>query len=115
MDSVQSLLDSILGFMRTGFNETNQLQGLLIALAATIFMQSWRQWFGIALLAVVVHVAVDLIVPVLAGGQEFRLPQFFESAFWMQSLARYVGYLIVIGIFFAVKRVLFKGKAAAAH
>lgn len=115
MDGVQSFLDSVLEFMRSGFNETNQLQGLLIALAATVFMQTWRQWPGVALLAVVVHIAIDLIVPVLAGGQEFRLPQFFEAAFWMQSIARYVGYLIVVGIFFAVKRVLFKGKPAAAH
>lgn len=115
MESVQPFFDSVLAFMRTGFNEANQLNAILIALAATIFMQSWRQWFGIALLAVVVHAMIDVIVPVLAGVGEFRLPPLFDAPFWQQSIARFVGYLIVIGIFFAIKRVIFRGRAAAAH
>lgn len=112
MEAVQPYLDSLVEFLRAGFNETNQVQGLLIALAATIFMQTWKQWFGIALVAVVVHVAVDVIVPVLSGG-EFRLPPMVEPEFWIQCASRYVGYLIVIAIFFAVKRVLLRRPAAA--
>lgn len=113
MEAVQPYLDSFVEFLRTGFNETNQVQGLLIALAATIFMQSWKQWFGVALVAVVVHVAVDVLVPVLSGGA-FHLPPMVEPEFWVQCASRYVGYLIVIGIFFAVKRVLLR-RAAPAH
>lgn len=115
MEAVQPYLDMIVDFLRAGFNETNQVQGLLIALAATVFMQSWKQWFGVALVAVVVHVVVDLIVPVLAGGGgELRLPPLVEPAFWLQCASRYVGYLIVIAIFFTVKRVLMR-RTAPAH
>jgi hypothetical protein len=114
MEAVQPYIDSFVEFMRSGFNETNQVQGLLIALAATVFMQNWKQWFGIALVAVVIHVAVDVIVPILSGGGEFRLPPLVEPSFWMQCASRYVGYLIVIAIFFAVKRVLLR-RAAPAH
>ncbi len=115
MENVQPYLDATLQFLQAGFNEANQVQGLLIALAATIFMQSWRQWLGVALVAVVVHVAVDVLVPVLASAQDFRLPPLMEPAFWMESASRYVGYLIVIAIFFAVKRVLLRRGAAPAH
>lgn len=113
METLQPYLDSLLAFMRTGFNEANQTQALLIALAATIFMQSWRQWLPVAVLAVVVHVAVDVIVPVLAGRGEFRLPPLMEGEFWQMAGARFVGYLIVIAIFFMIKRLLFRGRGAA--
>ncbi|MGE3143264.1 MAG: hypothetical protein AB7L65_08075, partial [Hyphomonadaceae bacterium] len=108
-------LSEAFDFLRHGFDQTNQVQGLLIALAATVFMQNWKQWLGVALLALLVHVAVDAIVPVLAGTQAFKLPPLMESAFWLQCASRYVGYLIVIGVFFAVKRVLLRRAPAAAH
>ncbi len=115
METIQPYLDATWAFLSAGFNEANQAKPLLIALAATIFMQSWRQWFGVALLAVIVHIAVDVVVPVLAGVGEFRLPPIMTGEFWYLNASRFVGYLIVIAIFFAVKRVLFRGRAAAAH
>ncbi len=115
METVQPYLDAIWSFLSAGFNEANQAKPLLIALAATIFMQSWRQWLGVGLLAVIVHIAVDVIVPVLANQGQFRLPPIMTGEFWYLNASRYVGYLIVIAIFFTVKRVLFRNKPAAAH
>src|SRR5688572_19707930 len=99
MDSA-NYLDQAVSFLREGFNNINQVQGLLIALAATIFMQSWRQWLPISLLAVIIHIAVDLLAPVLAENAAFRLPPLMEPEFWRSAGALFVGYLIVIAVFF---------------
>jgi len=111
---METVLNDALAFMRYGFNETNQLNGLLIALAATIFMSSWRQILVMPLVAVVLHVAIDTLIPVFAGGAAFKLPALLEAPFWQMAGARYVGYLIVIAVFFAVKRVIFRAAPAPA-
>ena len=115
MDMLESWAMQALNFMRFGFSETNQLNGIVIALAATIFMSTWRQLFAMALVAVIVHVAIETLAPIFVSGAQFRLPDLLDSPFWRMAAARYIGYLIVITIFFAVKRVLFRGRAAAAH
>lgn len=115
MELLESWATQALDFMRYGFSETNQLNGIVIALAATIFMSSWRQWLGMAAVAVIVHVAIETLAPIFVSGAQFRLPDLLDSPFWRMAAARYIGYLIVIGIFFAVKRAIFRGRAAAAH
>ncbi len=110
-----SYVDQALSFLRDGFNDINQVQGLLIALAATVFMQTWRQLLPIALLAVVVHIGVDLLAPVLASDAAFRLPPLMEGEFWRQVAGLFVGYVIVISVFFFIKSLLLRRPAAAAH
>lgn len=115
MDSANSYLGQALDFLREGFADVNQVQGLLIALAATIFMQSWRQWLPISLLATIIHIAVDLLAPVLAENAAFRLPPLMEGAFWREAGTLFVGYLVVIGVFFLIKSLLLRRSAAPAH
>jgi len=104
------LVDQAVAYLREGFANINNPRGLLIALVATIFLGSWRQWPVLALVSTLVHLAIDVLAPVLAGGGgEIRLPDITSEAFWTQAGVLFLGYLIVIGLFFVVKKLIFKG------
>ena len=110
------MVNDALGYLREGFGTINNPKGLLIALAAVIFMGSWKQWLPIALVATLVHIIIEVLAPVLAGGggQVTLPPDMMESSFWTRALVLFLGYLIIIGIFFLIKSMLFR-KPAAAH
>jgi hypothetical protein len=110
------LVDSAVEYLREGFANINNPKGLLIALAAVIFMGSWRQWIPIALVATIIHIAIERLAPVLAGGGgEVTLPPLMEEGFWTQVLVIFLGYLVITGVFFLIKSMLFRGGAKAAH
>lgn len=113
MDQVQPYLDQALAYARMGFNEINGPQGLLIALAATVFLSSWRQWLPVAVLATIVHVAVDTLAPVLAGKGALKLPPLVEPEFWRHFGVLFVGYVVVIGVFFLIKGLLVRRSSTA--
>lgn len=116
MEAIQPILNDIVALLREGFTTINATRGLLIALAAVIFMQSWKQWLPLSVVAVVIDVAVDVIAPVLAGRGALRLPPLMDLDFWRRAGVLLVGYLIVIAIFFFIKRMLLRGgKPAKAH
>ncbi|MGE0743124.1 MAG: hypothetical protein AB7O98_17440 [Hyphomonadaceae bacterium] len=102
-------------WLREGFANTNNPKGLLIALAAVVFMGAWRQWIPIAIFATVIHIAVGTLAPVLAGsGGSVALPPLMDSAFWTQAFVLFLGYLIIIGVFYFLKSLVFR-RSAAAH
>jgi hypothetical protein len=68
-------------------------------------MNDWRRVLVVAVGAVFVHLAVDVMLPVFRGGS-FRLPPLVEYGFWMNFLKLWAGYLIIINVFYALKRVL---------
>lgn len=106
------LVDQAVEYLREGFANINNPKGLLIALAATIFMGSWRQWIPVSLVATVIHIAIERLAPVLAGsGGAVTLPPLMEEAFWTQVLVLFLGYMIIVGVFFLLKSMLFR-KAA---
>lgn len=106
------LVDQAVAYLRDGFGTINNPKGLLIALAATIFMGSWRQWIPVAAVATVIHIAIEQLAPVLAGaGGDVRLPELMSESFWTQTLVLFLGYLVIIGVFFLLKGMLFR-KAA---
>jgi hypothetical protein len=106
------LVDQAVAYVREGFGAVNQLTGLLIALVLTIFMGSWKQWIPFAVLATVLHILINQFAPVISSDAELRLPDVTSEGFWAQALVLLLGYLIVIAIFFFVKRLFFKGGAA---
>jgi hypothetical protein len=109
------LVDQAVEYLRNGFGTINNPKGLLIALAVTIFLSSWKQWIPVALVATIIHIAIDRLAPVLAGGGgQVTLPPLMEENFWTQVLVLFLGYLIIIGVFFLIKSILFK-RAAKAH
>ena len=103
---MQAYLDQAVQVLRDGFTQINDPKGLLIALAATVFVRSWGQWIPAAIISTIVYVAVEHFAPVLAGRGELVLPPLMEAGFWTRTGILFVGFLLVIGVFFFVKRIL---------
>jgi hypothetical protein len=99
------ILNQVIGFFQTGFYGVNVAQGLIIAAIAAYLMNDWRRVLVVALGCVFAHLLVDLMLPVFRGGS-FRLPPLVETGFWINFLRLYAGYLIVVNVFYAVKRLL---------
>lgn len=102
------ILNDVLDFMRAGFNEINAVQGLLIALVAVLFLATLKRLLIVVIAATLVHLGVDILLPVLTGGQAFQLPPLFEGWYWRYVTVCFVGYLVVISIFAIIKRLLFR-------
>jgi hypothetical protein len=111
MDALQNLWNDIANYGEAGFYRINAIQGLLIAIGAAYFLHKWTGVFAMALGAVLVHVVLDVMIPVLANSAEFKLPPIVEADYWRYLLTLYVGYLIVITVFYVIKRMLLQGGA----
>lgn len=108
MEQVWIYLDQALDFISRGYANVNAVQGLLIALGATYLLNDYRRILAISLGASLSHLAVDILLPVLADGAAFRLPPIFSRAYLEYALSLFVGYVVVISIFFLVKRFVFR-------
>jgi hypothetical protein len=117
-DSIGAFLVTLFGLAQGGFDGVNQVMGLLIAIIAALLMPAWsRLWataLGAALGAALVHVAVGVIRPMLDGGA-FVLPDLLSLTFWMGVLALFLGYAIVIAVFFLIKSLVTGGGRRARH
>jgi hypothetical protein len=109
-------VDQAVSYLRDGFANINNPKGLLIALAATIFMGSWRQWIPVALVATIIHIVIERLAPVLSGGggSVTLPPDLMQESFWVRAGVLLLGYLVIIGIFFLLKGLLFR-RGAKAH
>jgi hypothetical protein len=68
----------------------------------------------VTLVSAVAYALVDHLWPILRQGAPLALPNVTEPAFWQRLGAFYVGLLIIIAMFFAVKSVIFGRRAAKA-
>lgn len=107
MDMVIGFFQQLWALAQEGFSGVNQVMGILIALVAVLAMHNWRDLTRTAAGAAVIHVIIGAILPLLNGG-EFELPNVVSVTFWMTLLALFLGYAIVIALFFLVKS-LFTG------
>ena len=107
MDMVIAFFQQLWELAQAGFSGVNQVLGLLIALAALV-MVGWRDLWRTALGAAVVQVIIAAILPMLDGGQ-LAIPNVLTMTFWMTLLALFLGFAIVIALFFFVKS-LFVGR-----
>ena len=107
----QHLVNMTWDFFREGFNQVNALEGLIIALIAVLFVPAWKQVITVALGATLATIIINALLPVLADNARFRLPPLTEPSFWHFVAVLFVGYLIVIGVFFFLKRLFL----SAAH
>lgn len=110
------IVDQAVAYLRDGFaNVNSDPKGLLIALATAIFMQNWRQWIPFSVIAVVIHIVIETLAPILAGGGgDVALPPLVETSFWVRSGVLLLGYLIIVAVFFFLKSLVFR-PAAKAH
>jgi hypothetical protein len=103
---MQAYLDQAAAVLESGFTQINATMGLLIALAATIFLRSWNQWIPAAFVATFAHIAIEHVTGLVRDKKELALPELLTAQFWSDAGVLLVGYLLVIGIFFFAKRVL---------
>ena len=108
MEWIQQFIAGVNEYMHTGFYKVNAAQGLLIAMVAAVLLPKWSRIFVIALGATLVHVIFDVMVPVLARNAPFRLPPLVDIEYWRYLLAIYIGFLIIISVFYVIKKVMFR-------
>ena len=113
-DSIGAFLGGIFGLAQGGFDGVNQVTGLLIAIIAALLMTAWSRLWATALGAALVHVAIGVLRPVLDGGA-FVLPNLLTLGFWMSVLALFLGYAIVIAVFFLIKSLVTGGVGRRRH
>jgi hypothetical protein len=106
METGQQVFDAVMEYFRSGFYSVNGLKGLLIAILAAYYLIEWRRIFIVALGAVAAHVVLDVLIPVIVWSGPFALPPIVEPSYWQMLLKLYAGYLIVISVFFLVKRLM---------
>jgi hypothetical protein len=104
------IVNEILAFFREGFHHVNAIQGLIIALVAAIIMPRWRRLLPTAFIATVVHILADMLVPVIARHAAFHLPDFLSLGFWRFVATLFLGYIVVIAVFYFMKWVVVGGR-----
>ena len=118
MDTIQAYGNDLLAFLREGFNHVNVVKGLVIAMIAAYFLPQWKRLWALAAGALLAHLTLDVMIPVLANHAPFKLPALLSEHFWRFALSLYVGYLLVISVFFVIKKTILGGSrksSAASH
>jgi hypothetical protein len=105
IDPVVAFLSGLLALAQNGFDGVNQVMGLLIAVIAALLMPGWSRLWASALGAAFFHIVIGVIRPVLDGAP-LVLPDLLTSGFWMTLLALFLGYAIVIALFFFIRSLI---------
>jgi hypothetical protein len=109
MEYVNQFIAAVNDYMQTGFYKVNAIQGLLIAIVAAYLLPAWKQLFVYALGAVLAHVIFDVMIPVLGRNAAFKLPPLVDIEYWRYLLALYIGFLIIIPVFYLIKTLVLRG------
>ena len=80
-----------------------------MAVIAAIMMRAWARLLVVTIGAVVAHILLDVLAPVIAEVSGFELPPLLEAWYWQYVGILLIGYLIVISVLFAIKRLVLKG------
>jgi hypothetical protein len=113
MDAIFHFLNAVLDLFRTGFNQVNAVLGLGIALIASFQLSAWKKLWEMALAALLFHVLAQMLAPAIDHGAAIRLPGLLDAVTWRNWIAVYVGYVILIALFYFLRTRLLK--PAAAH
>ncbi len=101
---LQLVLDFFRDGFREGFGRVNAVLGLIIAIIAVYMMSAWKRIWEIALGATIAHLIAEVMLPFLANHERLRLPpNLLELSYWRTAAALYLGYLLVITIFYFIK------------
>lgn len=108
----QHTVNVILDFFREGFHQgfaqVNAVLGLIIAVIAAFMLGRWSRLLAVALGATIVHLIARVLIPVVANHAAFKLPSnLMDMSYWRGALALYLGYLVVIAVFFLIRRIVF--------
>lgn len=108
MDAVLQFLNDVVVLFRSGFNQVNMLLGIAIALVASFQLSAWRYLWKTALAALGFHIVASVVAPVIDHGARLQLPPLLDLATWRNWLAIYVGYVILITLFYFLRTQLSK-------
>lgn len=90
--------------LHQGFAHVNAMLGIIIAIVAAYRMAAWKRLWAVSLIATIVHLICEVMLPVLANNAPFRLPpNLLDWSYWQTAVALYLGYLTVIALFFLIK------------
>lgn len=110
MDNFNQLVNWVLNTMREGFHSVNAVEGLVIAVIATLLLSSWSRLIIMAIGATIVTLILDVLLPVIEGTGKLKLPDnMMDVRYWQGALILLVGYIVVIAILFFLKRLFFRG------
>ena len=107
-DSIGAFLTGLFNLAQGGFDGVNQVMGLLIAVIAALIMPGWSRLWATALGAAFIHILIGVVRPMLDGGA-LVLPALLSLDFWMTVLALFLGYAIVIAVFFFIRTLVTGG------
>ncbi len=113
MDTILNFFAPGLDLLRSGFNQVNAVLGLIIALIASFQLSAWKKLWEIALAALVFHIVALTLAPAIDHGASIRLPALLNLTTWHNWLAIYVGYIILIAVFFFLRTRLLKPVTAS--
>ena len=114
MDMLLHTLNPALDLLRAGFNQVNAVLGLIIALIASFQLSAWKKLWEMALAALAFHIVATMLAPAIDHGAAVRLPALMDLATWRNWLAIYVGYVVLIVLFYFL-RTRFLRPAALHH
>ena len=103
MDMIFHFFNPVLDLFRTGFNQVNALLGLIIALIASFQLSAWKRLWELALAALAFHIVALVLAPSIDHGAPIRLPALLDPMVWRNWLAIYVGYVILIAVFYFLR------------
>ena len=120
MQQLTHYLNEILAFFQNGltdgFAHVNGALGIIIALVAAYSLSHWKRLWAAALGATVVHLVAEIMLPVLDNRGKFGLPpDMLHQSYWRTAAALYLGYLLVIAVFFFLKKNVLPKSAPAHH
>src|SRR5215468_1643735 len=102
MDMLAQYWNDFLGLLREGLHHVNPIQFAVIALLGMMAVSSFLGIFIAAALAVVIHVLVTALIPVVFDKAEFVAPA-MNAGFWHLALTLYVLYVVAIGVLYALR------------
>jgi hypothetical protein len=98
-------------YFHQGLPQINILLGIVIALVGGMMVGSVFGLIVVSLLAVVAHVLVEAIIPVVANHSAFSLPA-LNNGFLHYAISLYIAYFVVIGAIFAVRLIFASARPA---
>ena len=105
----EAQLAPIWDFFRSGFEQINVAAGLFIAGVAALLMSRVSRLPVVAAIALFVTLALDALAPYVENHGAVKLPPLMDPRFWWPfAAALFAGYLVVIGIFYGIKRAILR-------
>lgn len=108
MEQISAFFSELLYWAREGYAQINALQGLIIALYATSKLAYWSRVFIVAVSASIVHAIADFLLPAIVNDVAPNLPPVLDGGYWRYLAVLYLGYLVLITLFYVVKKTLMK-------